>query len=150
MSEVTVYIVVGVAIVAAIFGLVALMRADRQPRSVERTAIYPMQILGVVFLFPGVLNLILHGENSVFLTLGIIFTFSGLVANLLIRPTQDSGNNRQILVGSMIGFTVGGSVGAAVSMFFELQAALMILIFGAAGLLAGMVVGILQQRRSQV
>lgn len=150
MSEFTVYIVIGVAIAGAIFGFVALIRADRQPRSVEQTAIYPMQILGIVFLFPGVLNLILHGEYSVFLSLGIIFTLSGLVANLLIRPAQDPGNKRQTLVGSLIGFTVGGSLGAAVSMVFEFPPVPLILLVGAVGLLVGMVVGLLQQRRDQI
>jgi hypothetical protein len=39
-------------------------------RTSTRNKLHPLLILGIIFLFPGLLNLIMDGEESVFLSLG--------------------------------------------------------------------------------
>ena len=149
MSGVVLYVVIGVAILAVVIGIVALVLKRREPNRVERNSAYPMLTLGIVFLIPGLIALILDGEQTVFLSLGIIFTLSGLAARFLIKTPDDPEARRLTLIGSLIGFTAGGASGAAISLVFDLADIPLIILCGAIGLLAGMVVGRLYQRRSQ-
>ena len=149
MSGIVLYVVIGVALIAIVIGIVAVILKRREPNRVERNSAYPMLTLGIIFLIPGLITLILDGEQTVFLSLGIIFTLSGLVARFLIKTPDDPEVRRLTLIGSLIGFTVGGASGAAISMVFDLPDIPLIILLGAIGLLVGMVLGRLYQRRSQ-
>ncbi|MFC1923569.1 hypothetical protein ACFLY4_09820, partial [Chloroflexota bacterium] len=106
-------------------------------------------LLGIIFLVPGLLNLIMDGETSVFLSLGVIFTLSGLVSVYLLKPSIFPGDTAQIRTGGLIGFLLGGAIGAAVSMVFGYPSVIAILISGSLGVLAGVGVGIIYRRSSQ-
>lgn len=93
MNNTTVYILIGIVIIAVLALVVALIRRGSEPRNVERTAGRQILILGIVFLIPGLLNLILDGETSAFLSLGIIFTLSGLVSVYLLKPSIFPGDS---------------------------------------------------------
>jgi len=143
-------VLIGIVIIAVLALVVALFRRGREPSKLERTTGRQILILGIVFLIPGLVNLISDGETSVFLSLGIIFTLSGLVSVFLLKPSIFPGDSTQIRTGGMIGFLVGGAAGAAVSMFFDVPSVPAILLMAGLGVLAGIVIGILYRRRSQV
>jgi len=149
MSGAVLYAVIGVAIVAALVGLVALIRLRWEPRSVKRTAVSPMLMLGIIFLIPGLVNLILDGETSVFLSLGIIFTLSGLVSVYLLKPSIFPGDSAQIRTGGLIGFLLGGALGAAASMVFGYSSVIAILVSASLGVLVGIAFVIIFRRLSQ-
>ena len=86
----TLYKVIGVALVVLWVGAVALVRWRQEPRIRERNGVHPLLLLGIVFVIPGLPNLIMDGEESVFLTRGIIFTLAGIIAQFLTRTPQDS------------------------------------------------------------
>lgn len=150
MANTTMYILIGIVIVAILALAVALIRRGREPRNIERSAGRQILILGIVFLIPGLVNLIVDGETSAFLSLGIIFTLSGLVSVFLLKPSIFPGDSAQIRTGGLIGFLVGGAAGTAVSMFFDIPSVLAILLMASLGVLAGIVIGIIYRRSSQV
>ena len=145
----TLYKVIGGALVAFLVGAVALVRWRRELRIRERNGVHPLLLLGIVFVIPGLPNLIMDGEESVFLTMGIIFTLAGIIAQFLTRTPQDSVARKRSLIGSLIGFSVGAAAGAALYLVFGWPLILMILGFGALGLLAGMFVERFYQSRIQ-
>jgi len=149
MSGAVLYAVIGVAIVAALVGLVALIRLRWEPRSVKRTAVSPMLMLGIIFLIPGLFNLIRDGETSVFLSLGIILTVSGLVSVYLLKPSIFPGDSAQIRTGGLIGFLLGGALGAAASMVFGYSSVIAILVSASLGVLVGIAFVIIFRRLSQ-
>lgn len=149
MNGITLYMVIGAALVVLLVGAVALIRWRREPGIRDRNRIHPLLLLGIVFLVPGLLNLIMDGEESVFLTMGIIFTLSGIAAQFLIRTPQDSETRRRSLIASLIGFSIGAAAGAALSLVFGWPLILMIVGFGALGLLIGMLLGRFYQSRIQ-
>ena len=99
--------------------------------------LHPLLILGIVFLFPGLLNLILSGEESVFLSLGVIFTISGITAQLLRHTHPEDHSRRCSLTGALLGFAIGAILGALLSLGFGWSPVLLIVISGAMGLLLG-------------
>jgi len=50
----------------------------------------------------------------------------------------------------LIGFLVGGAAGTGVSMFFDLPSVPAILLMAGLGILAGILIGMIYRRRSQV
>jgi hypothetical protein len=99
--------------------------------------LHPLLILGIIFLFPGILNLILYGEESVFLSLGVIFTISGITSQLLRHTHPEDHARRYSLTGALLGFAIGAILGALLSLGFGWSPILMIVISGALGLLLG-------------
>ena len=99
--------------------------------------LHPLLILGVIFLFPGILNLILYGEESVFLSLGVIFTISGITAQILRLTHPDDHFKRYILTGALLGYVIGTILGALLSLGFGWSPILLIVISGSLGLLLG-------------
>jgi uncharacterized membrane protein YoaK (UPF0700 family) len=149
LSGVFLYVVIGVAIIAIMIGIMAVVLMRRTPNRVERNSAYSMLTLGIIFLIPGLITLILDGEPTVFLSLGIIFTLSGLAARFLIKAPDDPEVRRLTLIGSLIGFTVGGASGAVISLVFDLPEIPLIILLGAIGLLTGMVLGRIYRHRCQ-
>jgi len=150
VNEITMYIIIGLILITLLVGAgVMLLRRRREPRIKDRNNLHPLLILGIVFLVPGLMNLIMDGEESVFLLMGVVFTISGIVAQLLIRTPKESQDRKQILIGSLIGFSVGAAIGAALNLVFNWPLILMIVLFGALGLLIGLLIGRLYQRRIQ-
>lgn len=150
MNEITIYIIVGLILSTLLVGAGVLLLRLRDPKISERKKLHPLLILGIIFLFPGLLSLIMDGEESVFLSLGVVFTISGIVAQLLIRvPTDDHGRKHSI-IGSLLGFSLGAATGVALSLVFGWPPILMILLLGALGLLAGLLLGRIYQSRIQV
>ena len=145
----TLYKVIGVALVVLWVGAVALVRWRQEPRIRERNGVHPLLLLGIVFVIPGLPNLIMDGEESVFLTRGIIFTLAGIIAQFLTRTPQDSVARKRSLIGSLIGFSAGAAAGATLSLVYDWPLILMILGFGALGLLIGMFVERFYQSRIQ-
>jgi hypothetical protein len=144
------FIIIGVGLIAALGGVVALIRWRRGPQTREDNKIHPLLILGIVFLIPGLMNLIQDGEFSIFLNMGIIFTLSGLAAQILIKTHNDPDVRKVILLGSLIGLFVGGISGAAIGMIFGWPLPLTIVLFCTAGLLLGMGFGRLYLHGNQI
>ena len=149
MDGITSYIIIGVAVIAALMAVVALFLRKGKKRTNERDTGQTVLLLGIIFLIPGLLNLIMDGETSVFLSLGVIFILSGLVSVYLLKPSIFPGDTTQIRTGGLIGFLLGGAIGAAVSMVFGYPSVIAILISGSLGVLAGVSVGIIYRRSSQ-
>jgi len=149
MNDTTMYIITGLILITLLVGAVVFIRSRRGLRFKERNNLHPLLLLGIIFLIPGLMNLIMDGEESVFLTMGVVFTISGIVAQLLIRTPQESQARKRSLIGSLIGFSVGAAIGAALSLVFDWPLILMIVLLGAFGLLIGMLLGRLYQRRVQ-
>ena len=66
MSGTVLYVVIGVALIAIVIGIVAVVLMRREPRRMERNSAYPMLTLGIIFLMPGLITLILDGQQTVF------------------------------------------------------------------------------------
>ena len=150
MDGITPYILIGVAVLAVLMAVVALFLRRGKKRTTERDTGRTFLLLGIIFLIPGLLNLIMDGETSVFLSLGVIFTLSGLVSIYLLKPSIFPGDTAQIRTGGLIGFLLGGALGAAVSMVFGFPSVIAILIAGSLGILAGMGIGLIYRRSSQL
>lgn len=149
MNGITSYILIGVAVIAVLAGVLALFLRRGKKRTTERDTGQTFLILGIIFLIPGLLNLIMDGETSVFLSLGIIFTLSGLVSVYLLKPSIFPGDSAQIRTGGLIGFLLGGALGAAASMVFGYPSAIAILISASLGVLVGIAIVIIFRRLSQ-
>ena len=137
MDGITSYIVIGVAVIAVLAGVVFLFLRRGKKRTNERDTGRTFLMLGIIFLIPGLFNLIMDGETSVFLFLGIIFTLSGLVSVYLLKPSIFPGDTAQIRTGGLIGFLLGGVIGAAVSMVFGYPSVIAILVSASLGVLLG-------------
>lgn len=144
------YIIIGLAVIAVLAGVLALFFRRGERKSTERNSGRQIFILGIIFLIPGLVNLILDGETSAFLSLGIIFTLSGLVSVFLLKPSIFPGDSAQIRTGGMIGFLLGGALGAAASMVFGYPSVIAILVSATFGVLVGVAIGIIYRRSSQV
>ena len=149
MDGITSYILIGVAVLAVLMAVVALFLRRGKKRTTERDTGQTFLLLGIIFLIPGLLNLIMDGETSIFLYLGVIFTLSGLVSVYLLKPSIFPGDTTQIRTGGLIGFLLGGAIGAAVSLVFGYPSLIAILIAGSLGVLAGVGIGIIYRRSSQ-
>ena len=149
MDGITPYILIGVAVLAVLMAVVALFLRRGKKRTTERDTGQTFLLLGIIFLIPGLLNLIMDGETSIFLYLGVIFTLSGLVSVYLLKPSIFPGDTTQIRTGGLIGFLLGGAIGAAVSLVFGYPSLIAILIAGSLGVLAGVGIGIIYRRSSQ-
>jgi LPXTG-motif cell wall-anchored protein len=150
MTGNTLYIVIGVTILAVLGGAVAWVRRRRDPQSGEGNKIHPLLLLGIVFLIPGLMNLIQDGELSGFLNLGIIFTLSGLAAQVLIKNQADPEVRKVILLSSLAGLLLGGMSGAVISMIVGWPFPLTIVLFCTLGLLLGMLFSRLYLRSNQI
>lgn len=137
MDGITSYIVIGVAVIAVLAGVVFLFLRRGKKRINERDTGRTFLMLGIIFLIPGLFNLIMDGETSIFLSLGIIFTLSGLVSVYLLKPSIFPGDTAQIRTGGLIGFLLGGVLGAAVSMVFGYPSVIAILVSASLGVLLG-------------
>ena len=137
MDGITSYIVIGVAVIAVLAGVVFFFLRRGKKRTNERDTGRTFLMLGIIFLIPGLFNLIMDGETSVFLSLGIIFTLSGLVSVYLLKPSIFPGDTAQIRTGGLIGFLLGGVIGAAVSMVFGYPSVIAILVSASLGVLLG-------------
>jgi Trk-type K+ transport system membrane component len=144
------YVVIGVAIVVVLIGAAAWIRWRRGPMSRDENKIHPLLILGIVFLIPGLINLIQEGEFSSFLNMGIIFTLSGLAAQVLIKNQDDPQVRKVTLLSSLAGLLVGGVSGAVFSVFVEWPNTLTLILFCSLGLVIGMVFGRLYLHGNQV
>jgi len=144
------YVVIGVAIIAVLIGAVAWNRWRRGPQTRQENKIHPLLILGIIFLIPGLMNLIQDGETSVFLNMGIIFTLSGLAAQVLVKTQDDPQVRKVTLLSSLAGLLVGGVSGVAFSMFIGRPFSLTMIIFCTLGLVGGMVFGRLYLRSNQI
>ena len=149
MNGITSYILIGVAVIAVLAGVLALFLRRGKKRTTERDTGQTFLILGIIFLIPGLVNLILDGETSVFLSLGIIFTLSGLVSVYLLKPSIFPGDSAQIRTGGLIGFLLGGALGAAASMVFGYSSVIAILASASLGVLVGIAIVIIFRRLSQ-
>ena len=137
MSDITSYLVIGVLVIAALVGVLAFFLRRGGRKSTDRSTGRQILILGIIFLIPGLFNLIRDGETSVFLSLGIIFTLSGLVSVYLLKPSIFPGDSGQIRTGGIIGFLLGGALGAAASMVFGYSSVIAILVSASLGVLVG-------------
>ena len=137
MSDITSYLVIGVLVIAALVGVLAFFLRRGGRKSTDRSTGRQILILGIIFLIPGLFNLIRDGETSVFLSLGIIFTLSGLVSVYLLKPSIFPGDSGQIRTGGLIGFLLGGALGAAASMVFGYSSVIAILVSASLGVLVG-------------
>ena len=149
MNGITSYIIIGIALIAVLVGVLALFLRRGDRKSTERSAGRQILMLGIIFLIPGLVNLIRDGETSVFLSLGIIFTLSGLVSVYLLKPSIFPGDSAQIRTGGLIGFLLGGALGAAASMVFGYSSVIAILASASLGVLVGIVFVIIFRRLSQ-
>ena len=149
MDGITSYIVIGVAVIAVIAGVVALFLRRGKKRPADRDTGRTFLMLGIIFLIPGLFNLIMDGETSVFLSLGIIFTLSGLVSVYLLKPSIFPGDTAQIRTGGLIGFLLGGAIGAAVSMVFGYPSVIAILVSASLGVLLGIAFVMIFRRFSE-
>ena len=149
MDGITSYIVIGVAVLAVIAGVVALFLRRGKKRPADRDTGRTFLMLGIIFLIPGLFNLIMDGETSVFLSLGIIFTLSGLVSVYLLKPSIFPGDTAQIRTGGLIGFLLGGVIGAAVSMVFGYPSVIAILVSASLGVLLGIAFVMIFRRFSE-
>lgn len=149
MNNILLSILIGVAIFSFVVGVVSLFLAWKDARD-KKIPLYPMLTLGIVFLFPGIIALILHQEYTIFLSLGIIFSLSGAVARYVSKWASYPKDRSIIFFSSLIGFTIGGVGGAAISMFVNLPDLPLIVLLGTFGLLAGMLFGQFSRRYSQV
>lgn len=149
MQSTIVIILIGVALVAVLAVIVAFLRRGKESKDSKFSAGYQILILGIVFLIPGLFALIRDGESTAFLSLGIIFTLSGFVTRFLIKPADLSEHRTRITLGLVVGFLVGGALGAAASMVFDLPSVPLILLGITLGSLPGLAIGILQKRQGQ-
>ena len=149
MSDITSYLVIGVLVIAALVGVLAFFLRRGGRKSTDRSTGRQILILGIIFLIPGLFNLIRDGETSVFLSLGIIFTLSGLVSVYLLKPSIFPGDSGQIRTGGIIGFLLGGALGAAASMVFGYSSVIAILASASLGVLVGIAIVIIFRRLSQ-
>ena len=149
MDGITSYIVIGVAVLAVIAGVVALFLRRGKKRPADRDTGRTFLMLGIIFLIPGLFNLIMDGETSVFLSLGIIFTLSGLVSVYLLKPSIFPGDTAQIRTGGLIGFLLGGVLGAAVSIVFGYPSVIAILVSASLGVLLGIAFVMIFRRFSE-
>ncbi len=150
MSGIELYVVIGFAFLVVLIGIGAVFFLRREPEFVARKPAYPLLTLGIIFLIPGLLTLIIDGERTVFLYMGLVFTLSGIIVRFLIKSKNGFNVSRLILISSLIGFTLGSTSGVAVGMIFDLPEILLIILLGAIGLLAGILFGRLIQRQSLV
>ena len=137
MSDITSYLVIGILVIAALVGVLAFFLRRGGRTSTDRSTGRQILILGIIFLIPGLFNLIRDGETSVFLSLGIIFTLSGLVSVYLLKPSIFPGDSGQIRTGGIIGFLLGGALGAAASMVFGYSSVIAILVSASLGVMVG-------------
>ena len=137
MSDITSYLVIGILVIAALVGVLAFFLRRGGRKSTDRSTGRQILILGIIFLIPGLFNLIRDGETSVFLSLGIIFTLSGLVSVYLLKPSIFPGDSGQIRTGGIIGFLLGGALGAAASMVFGYSSVIAILVSASLGVMVG-------------
>jgi hypothetical protein len=149
VDGITSYIVIGVAVIAVIAGVVALFLRRGKKRPADRDTGRTFLMLGIIFLIPGLFNLIMDGETSVFLSLGIIFTLSGLVSVYLLKPSIFPGDTAQIRTGGLIGFLLGGVLGAAVSIVFGYPSVIAILVSASLGVLLGIAFVMIFRRFSE-
>jgi hypothetical protein len=149
VDGITSYIVIGVAVIAVLAGVVFLFLRRGKKRTNERDTGRTFLMLGIIFLIPGLFNLIMDGETSVFLSLGIIFTLSGLVSVYLLKPSIFPGDTAQIRTGGLIGFLLGGVLGAAVSMVFGYPSVIAILVSASLGVLLGIAFVMIFRRFSE-
>jgi len=149
VDGITSYIVIGVAVLAVIAGVVALFLRRGKKRPADRDTGRTFLMLGIIFLIPGLFNLIMDGETSVFLSLGIIFTLSGLVSVYLLKPSIFPGDTAQIRTGGLIGFLLGGVLGAAVSIVFGYPSVIAILVSAGLGVLLGIAFVMIFRRFSE-
>lgn len=149
MDGITSYIVIGMAVIAVIAGVVALFLRRGKKRPADRDTGRTFLMLGIIFLIPGLFNLIMDGETSVFLSLGIIFTLSGLVSVYLLKPSIFPGDTAQIRTGGLIGFLLGGVLGAAVSIVFGYPSVIAILVSAGLGVLLGIAFVMIFRRFSE-
>lgn len=128
-----------IAVILAAISVGAGMTYFRQRGLIARgvRTLHPLLILGIVFLFPGILNLILYGEESVFLSLGVIFTISGITSQLLWITHPEDHSRRYSLTGALLGFATGAILGALLSLGFGWSPILLIVISGSMGLVLG-------------
>ena len=149
MNGITSYIIIGIALIAVLVGVLALFLRRGDRKSTERSAGRQILMLGIIFLIPGLFNLIRDGETSVFLSLGIVFTLSGLVSIYLLKPSVFPGDSAQIRTGALIGFLLGGALGAAASMVFGYSSVIAILVSASLGVLVGIAFVMIFRRLSQ-
>ena len=149
MDGITSYIVIGVAVIAVLAGVVFLFLRRGKKRINERDTGRTFLMLGIIFLIPGLFNLIMDGETSIFLSLGIIFTLSGLVSVYLLKPSIFPGDTAQIRTGGLIGFLLGGVLGAVVSMVFGYPSVIAILVSASLGVLLGIAFVMILRRSSE-
>lgn len=149
MDGITSYIVIGVAVIAVLAGVVFLFLRRGKKRINERDTGRTFLMLGIIFLIPGLFNLIMDGETSIFLSLGIIFTLSGLVSVYLLKPSIFPGDTAQIRTGGLIGFLLGGVLGAVVSMVFGYPSVIAILVSASLGVLLGIAFVMIFRRSSE-
>lgn len=150
MSSTIIVILIGIGLVAVLAVVAAFLRKGKEPESGKFSAGYQMLTLGIVFLIPGLFALIRDGESTSFLSLGIIFTLSGLVTRFLIKPADISEQRTRVTLGVVVGFLVGGALGAAASMVFDLPSVPLILLGIVLGSLPGLGIGILNKRQGKV
>ena len=149
MDGISSYIVIVVAVIAVIAGVVFFFLRRGKKRTNERDTGRTFLMLGIIFLIPGLFNLIMDGETSVFLSLGIIFTLSGLVSVYLLKPSIFPGDTAQIRTGGLIGFLLGGVLGAAVSIVFGYPSVIAILVSAGLGVLLGIAFVMIFRRFSE-
>ena len=149
MGSTIIVILIGVGLVGILAVVVAFLRKGKESEESKFSPSYPMLTLGIVFLIPGLFALIKDGEGTTFLYLGIIFTLSGLVTRFLIKPADLAEHRMRVALGVVVGFLVGGALGAAASMIFDLSSVPLILLGITLGSFPGLVIGILQKREGQ-
>jgi len=149
VSDITSYLVIGVLVIVALVGVLAFFLRRGERKSTERSTGRQILILGIIFLIPGLFNLIRDGETSVFLSLGIIFTLSGLVSVYLLKPSIFPGDSAQIRTGGLIGFLLGGALGGAASMVFGYPSVIAILVAASLGVLVGITFVMIFRRFSE-
>ncbi|MBK5109148.1 MAG: hypothetical protein JJE12_13505 [Anaerolineales bacterium] len=149
MNDLSIPIIIGIALAALPVGAGILYFQRRNLGARRRKNLHPLLILGIIFLFPGIFTLVIDGEESVYLSLGIVFTISGITAQFLQQAPPDDQARRYGLTASLLGFSLGVATGAVLSLVFGWSPILLLVVFGALGLLVGMLLGRFYRRRIQ-
>jgi len=74
LNDLSVPKIIGLALAALPAGAGLLYFQRRNLGARRRKDLHPLLILGIIFLFPGIFTLVIDGEESVYLSLGIVFT----------------------------------------------------------------------------
>jgi len=149
MNETAILIIFAMILAAIPLVAGALYFRRHKLRTSAGNKLHPLLLLGFIFLFPGLLNLIMDGEESVFLSLGVVFTISGMTAQFLLQAPPVDQARRYGLTGSLLGFALGAATGTVLSLVFGWSPILLIVVLGALGLAAGMLLARFYRRGIQ-